>query len=132
MKKLLGFVAALVITTTAYAQSGARIEFRSDTVDYGTVSKGEDNGVRVFEFTNTGDAPLVIKDVKSTGGIVPIKPNQPIQPGQTGKIEIKYNMNTGPIRKTVTVESNAVNYPGGMVPLKVKGTVIDKSGTYQN
>ena len=45
-------------------------------------------------------------------------------PGKTGKIYIKYNMTPGPIRKTITVESNATNYEGGMVPLKIKGTVV--------
>jgi hypothetical protein len=29
-------------------------------------------------------------------------------------------MAVGPIRKTITVESNAVNYDGGRVPLKLK------------
>jgi hypothetical protein len=47
-------------------------------------------------------------------------------PGKTGKIEVKYNMNVGPIRKTITVESNAVNYEGGRIPLKIRGEVIVK------
>jgi hypothetical protein len=127
MKKFLGLLAAVVISTAAYAQKGPKIQFKSDTIDYGTVSKEDDNGVRVFEFTNTGDAPLIIKDVKSTCGCtVPTKPKEPILPGKTGKIEVKYNMNPGPIRKTITVESNAVNYEGGIVPLKIKGTVVAK------
>ena len=128
MKKLIGFVAAMVISTSAFAQCGARIEFKSDTIDYGTVSKGDDNGLRVFEFTNTGDAPLTIKDVKSTCGCtVPTWPKTPIMPGKNGKVEVKYNMAPGPIRKTITVESNAVNYPNGVVALKIKGTVVDKA-----
>lgn len=127
MKKFLGLLAAVVISTAAYAQKGPKIEFKSDTIDYGTVSKDEDNGVRVFEFTNTGDAPLIIKDVKSTCGCtVPSKPKEPIMPGKTGKIEVKYNMAPGPIRKTITVESNAVNFENGIVPLKIKGTVVAK------
>ena len=130
MKKLIGFVAAMVISTAAFAQSGAKIEFKSDTIDYGTVSKGEDNGLRVFEFTNTGDAPLTIKDVKSTCGCtVPTWPKTPVMPGKSDKIEVKYNMAPGPIRKTITVESNAVNYANGVVPLKIKGTVVDKAAT---
>ena len=109
------------------AQSGAKIEFKDkdNTIDYGTVTKDSDNGLRTFEFTNTGDAPLIIKDVKSSCGCtVPTKPTEPILPGKTGKIDVKYNMNPGPIRKTITVESNATNYEGGMVPLKIKGTVV--------
>jgi hypothetical protein len=37
-------------------------------------------------------------------------------PGKTGKITVKYNMAVGPITKTITVESNAVNYEGGELP----------------
>ena len=50
----------------------------------------------------------------------PTKPNEPIMPGKTGKIEVKYNMAPGPIRKTITVETNAVNYEGGRVASKNK------------
>jgi len=128
MKKLLGFVAALVISTAAFAQKGPKIGFSSDTVDYGTISKEQDNGIRVFEFTNTGDAPLVISDVKSTSGItITSRPREAIMPGKTGRIEVKYGMGVGPIRRTITIESNAVNYPNGVVPLKIKGEVIDKN-----
>jgi hypothetical protein len=35
------------------------------------------------------------------------------------QITVKYNMALGPIRKTLTVESNAVNYEGGRVALKI-------------
>lgn len=127
MKKFLGLLAFVILSTGAYAQKGPKIELKSETIDYGTVNKVDDNGVRVFEFTNTGDAPLIIKDVKSTSGsTVPIKPKEAILPGKTGKIEVKYNMATGPIRKTITVETNAVNYEGGIVPLKIKGTVVEK------
>lgn len=127
MKRILGLVAVMVISAASYAQSGAKIEFKSETIDYGTVSKEDDNGLRVFEFTNTGDADLIITDVKSTCGCtVPTKPKDPIKPGSTGKIEVKYNMNPGPIRKTITVTSNATNVPGGVVALKIKGDVVKK------
>jgi hypothetical protein len=32
----------------------------------------------------------------------------------------------GPIRKTITIETNAVNYDGGIIPFKVKGNVIEE------
>lgn len=109
------------------AQTGAKIEFKDkdNTIDYGTVTKDSDSGIRTFEFTNTGDQDLVITNVQSSCGCtVPTKPTEPIKPGKTGKIDVKYNMNPGPIRKTITVESNAVNFEGGKVALKIKGTVI--------
>lgn len=127
MKKILGLITVILLTTASYAQSGAKMELKSDTVDYGTTSKEGDNGVRAFEFTNTGDAPLIIKDVKSSCGCtVPSWPKEPIAPGKSGKIEVKYNMNPGPIRKTITVQSNAVNHPDGVVALKLKGEVVKK------
>lgn len=127
MKKFLGLIAMLVISTSSFAQKEAKLELKSDTVDYGTVTKEDDNGLRVFEFKNTGDAPLIIKEVKSTCGCtVPSWPKDPIAPGKSGKIEVKYNMGLGPIRKTITVQSNAANYPDGVVPLKLKGEVVKK------
>ena len=126
MKRILNLLAVVVFGVSAQAQSGAKIEFKDkdNTIDYGTVNN-TDNGVRTFIFTNTGDEPLIITNVISTCGCtVPSKPTEPIMPGQTGTIEVKYNMLPGPIRKSMTVESNAINYEGGKVPIKIKGTVV--------
>lgn len=128
MKKLL-FIAFVALNSIAFAQTGPKIVFKDkdNTIDYGTVTKDADDGLRKFEFTNTGDAPLVITNAKSTCGCtVADFPKTPIQPGKTGVIEVKYNMNPGPIRKTITVETNAINVESGMVALKIKGEVIVK------
>lgn len=128
MRKLI-LIAAILCNAVLLAQTGPKIEFKDkdNTIDYGRVNKEDDNGVRVFEFTNTGDAPLIITNVQSSCGCtVPSKPTEPIMPGKTGKIEVKYNMNPGPIRKTITVESNAVNVDDGRVALKIKGEVYVK------
>ncbi|HAH54267.1 MAG TPA: hypothetical protein DCM02_03000 [Flavobacterium sp.] len=127
MKNLTTIIAVVLMSSFGFAQNGPKIEFKAkdNTIDYGTTTKKKDNGLRSFEFINTGDAPLIITNVLSTCGCtVPIKPEAPIMPGKTGKIEIKYSMIPGPIRKTITVESNAVNYEGGRIPLKIKGDVI--------
>ena len=128
MKKIiLGL--ALAFNVAIFAQTGAKIVFKDadNTIDYGKVSKDTDSGIRAFEFTNTGGAPLTIINVHSTWGCtVPSKPTEPIAPGKTGKIDVKYNMNPGPIRKTITVETNAVNVEGGRIALKIKGEVIAK------
>jgi len=127
MKNIATIIAVVLISSFGFAQNGPKIEFKANdnTIDYGTTTKKKDNGVRSFEFTNTGDAPLIITNVLSTCGCtIPTKPEAPIMPGKTGKIEIKYSMIPGPIRKTITVESNAVNYEGGRIPLKIKGDVI--------
>lgn len=132
MKKTITLICFVLLSVTSFGQKGPKIEFKAadNTIDYGKIYKGEDSGIRVFEFTNTGDAPLIIENVQSTCGCaIPSKPKEPILPGKTGQIEVKYNMATGPIRKSITVESNAVNYEGGKIHLKIKGEVLEKKDT---
>lgn len=124
MKKLIAIAIFIFAgVTVAQAQKTAKMEFKSETIDYGEIKKGSD-GIRIFEFKNIGDAPLVIEDVKSSCGCtVPKKPEEPILPGKTGQIEVKYDTKrVGPIRKTVTVYSNADE---SVKSLKIKGTVVD-------
>ncbi|MCW8980524.1 MULTISPECIES: DUF1573 domain-containing protein [Altibacter] len=122
MKKLV--LIAIVALVSFSAQAQAKISFKTDTIDYGEIAKGSD-GVRVFEFTNTGNAPLIISDVKSSCGCtVPKKPDGPVAPGESSTIQVKYDTNrVGPIRKTVTVYSNA-DEP--IKALKIKGEVLDE------
>ena len=126
MKNVANFIIILLFSVVGYSQNGPKIEFAApdNTIDYGKISKS-DNPVRSFEFTNTGNAPLLIIDAQSTlSTIIVTKPTGAIQPGKKGKIDVKYNMSAGPIRKTITVETNAVNYPDGRVALKIKGEVL--------
>ncbi|MCA0133002.1 DUF1573 domain-containing protein [Winogradskyella alexanderae] len=129
MKKLIAILFIGMMSLGLYAQEKkvAKIEFKTEIIDYGTIEKGAD-GVRVFEFTNTGNAPLIISNVKSTCGCtVPKKPKGPIMPGESGEIEVKYDTNrVNPIRKTITVISNAER---PTVALKIKGLVVDPSKT---
>lgn len=128
MKNLIVMLFVGMFSISAFAQDKvAKIEFKTETIDYGTIEKGAD-GVRIFEFTNTGNAPLIISKASSTCGCtVPKKPEGPIMPGETGKIEVKYDTKrNGPIRKTITVVSNAET---PTVALKIKGEVIDSSQT---
>ncbi len=122
MKKvlLLMFVGLLAMSVKAQDKT-AKIEFKSETIDYGDIAKGSD-GVRVFKFTNTGDAPLVISNVRSSCGCtIPKKPDAPILPGDEGEIQVKYDTKrVGPIRKAITVTSNA-DTPTKV--LKIKGNV---------
>lgn len=124
MKNLITILFVGMISLGGFAQKKvAKIEFKTDVIDYGTIEKGAD-GIRIFEFTNTGDAPLIISSVKSTCGCtVPKKPKGPIMPGETGEIEVKYDTNrVNPIRKTITVISNAET---PTIALKIKGLVVD-------
>ncbi len=123
MKKLITVLFVGLFTLAVSAQDKvAKIEFEKDVIDYGQVAKGDD-GVRIFKFTNTGDAPLIISRVYSSCGCtIPKQPEDPIKPGETGEISVKYDTKrVGPIRKTITVYSNAET---PTVALKIKGRVL--------
>lgn len=120
MKKIILVAAIALISFATNAQ--AKIQFKTDTIDYGEIEKGSD-GLRVFEFTNTGNEPLIVSDVKSSCGCtVPEKPKGPIAAGASGVIKVKYDTKrVGKIRKTVTVYSNATE---PIKALKIKGEVM--------
>jgi hypothetical protein len=93
-----------------------------ETHDYGTIKQGA-NGECTFTVTNTGDAPLIITTCQgSCGCTVPQCDTAPIKPGASSTITVKYDTNrVGPINKSVTINSNAVNAPSKVVT--IKGTV---------
>ena len=63
----------------------------------------------------------------SCGCTVPSWTKDPVLPGKTGKIDVKYDTNrVNPIRKTITVMSNAET---PTFALKIKGDVIDSKAT---
>lgn len=101
----------------------AQITFQELEHDYGTIKKGAD-GVCEFVYKNTGKAPLMLTNVRSSCGCtVPSWSKEPLMPGQSAIIKVKYNTNNvGPIHKTITVESNAA---GGRTVLKIKGKVVN-------
>lgn len=100
----------------------AVIQFTTEVIDYGNVTQNS-NGTRLFTFTNTGDTPLLITNVKTTCGCtVPSYSKTPILPGETGELNIKYNTKRlGAFSRTVIVTSNA---EGGNKILKIKGTIV--------
>ncbi len=100
---------------------GPQMEFTDLEVDYGTIEQGSDP-YRFFQFTNPGTAPLVITNAKgSCGCTVPTYPKEPILPGNTGEIKVRYDTNrVGPFTKRVTLTTNVGEEP---IVLTIKGKV---------
>ena len=75
-----------------------------------------------FVLKNTGDVPLLIKDISaSCGCTVPEWDEKPVKPGETTEIKVSITPDgKGYFRKTVTVFCNTAE---GTIPLSVKGTV---------
>lgn len=84
-----------------------KMAFEETEHDFGNIEKGT-NVEHVFKFTNEGDAPLVVTDAKSSCGCtVPEWTKEPVQPGETGEMLVKFNgSGKGQVTKTVTVSTN--------------------------
>lgn len=125
----LSLLFAAMIGMNAQAQevgaNGPVISIDKEAHDYGTLEQGG-NGECVFVVTNTGNEPLIIQMCKgSCGCTVPSCPQEPIAPGASAKITVKYDTNrVGPINKTVTITSNATNEPSKMI--RIKGNIVAK------
>jgi len=98
-----------------------KMEFETSEHDFGNIPKGE-NVEHTFTFTNTGQAPLVITNARSTCGCtVPTWTKEPIQPGETGEMLVKFNgSGNGQVTKTVTVTANT---EAGTERLRIKAFV---------
>jgi hypothetical protein len=132
----MGRIAMLVILTLVMGTSGCKdtpeakakehgqeIWFEEYSHDYGTIPKDSD-GTWTFKFKNLGQEAIVINRVRSTCGCtVPEWPREPVEPGDTGTITVRYNTaSTGTFLKSVVVYSTAANSP---VKLQIKGKVTD-------
>ena len=118
MKKLILSLSMIISFGFVGAQT---IDFESKVIDYGVIEHNSD-GNREYKFTNNGDKPLIIKAAKgSCGCTVPTWPREPIAPGSTAEIGVKYATNrVGAFTKTITLTTNADKKP---VILTVKGEV---------
>lgn len=84
------------------------VTFAETSFDFGDVQDGEKVS-HVYEFTNTGNEPLVISNAKgSCGCTVPKWPKNPIPPGEKGEIQVEFNSKgkTGKQTKRVTITAN--------------------------
>ena len=94
---------------TASRKSPPKMTFENETHYFGEVEQGE-SFLHKFKFMNTGGTPLVVKKVDATCGCTqPTYPFLPIEPGDTGFIEVQYN-STGKLgnqRPMLTITSNA-------------------------
>ncbi len=131
MKRLVFFFSLVFMSSMVlFAQqerkvkSNAEMSFSSLSHDYGSIVYGAD-GTYSFKFTNKAQKPIVVTNVKSSCGCtVPSWPKEPIQPGGTGNIIVKYNTKlSGSFNKTVQVFSTAENSP---VKLSIRGKVNAK------
>lgn len=106
----------------------AKITFEETKFDFGDVDEGA-TVEHVFRFKNTGKVPLLISDARSTCGCtVPVWPKEPIAPGQSGEINVKFDTKgkSKMQKKPVTVIANT--YPAATI-VQLVGVVRGSDAT---
>jgi hypothetical protein len=127
MKRTIILLTFMIVCFAVQSQNkaqvnGAEIKFENQTFDFGNLKIG-DVKVGTYTFTNSGNKPLILDDVKTSCDCTTIEyPKAPIMPGKTGVIKVTYTAkDPGQINKWITVLSNAQSF---RVVLKTKGNVV--------
>ena len=102
--------------------SAPELTFTEMVHDFGTIPL---NGLAEYEFkfTNTGTEPLIIQNCRaSCSCTVPACPREPVKPGESGIIRVKYTTThvPGAFSNSFIITSNARNQS---VRLNIKGEV---------
>ena len=115
--------------TPTSAEASAELpkcEFEELNYDFGTIDEGE-VVEHVFKFTNIGEAPLVIQSTSaSCGCTTPSYSREPVAPGETGEVQVKFNSQSRPgvQNKTITITANT---DPAVTRLFIKTNVTPKS-----
>lgn len=119
MKKGIAIITGILLTGGIYfwlmerdVYSGTNapyttIELFTDSTDFGTFPYAETKRT-VFRFLNTGEQPLIIKNVTSSCGCAEVAWNKrPIAPGKTDSLVVDFRPNSlGQFNKTVEMICN--------------------------
>jgi hypothetical protein len=128
MKKLIMICAVILgFTVTASAQTDNKAEFKfvEETHDFGKIPQGKPVTVD-FTFTNIGEEPLILTDVRPTCGCtIADFTKTPVLKGQKGTIKITFNAAVVTVfTKTIVVTSNAKTPSKNLI---IKGEVVTAS-----
>ncbi|MCQ2283618.1 MAG: DUF1573 domain-containing protein [Bacteroidales bacterium] len=134
MKKLSLFV--LLVAAFVMANAQPKIQFDSNTYDFGKIKEEGGKVTGRFEFTNVGDSDLVLVNVRPGCGCTAANySHDPVAPGQRGYIEATYNPYNRPgvFNKNIRVTTNEPQFKteGQAAPhmIFIKGEVIKRPPT---
>jgi hypothetical protein len=107
--------------SSSVTNNDAHIHFENEHHNFSALSY-KHGAEYAFQFSNPGNTPLIIFDVKtSCGCTVPKWPKKPVKPNKTGEIRIKYDAaSPGVFYKTIQVYYNGKDSPQ---KLTIKGEV---------
>lgn len=125
-KRLISLLALSLAAVLAAAQPVAR--FSETRHEFGSLT-WQMSGMATFKVTNTGDAPLLISNVRTDCGCTAVSwPHEAIQPGGTGSVCVTYDAELlGSFQKSVAVYTNAAPAPTYLV---LSGEVVIQKQEY--
>lgn len=120
MRKFAFLITLFFVGAVAFAQEaqeltepvdGPKLKFEKKSHDFGDITQG-DVVEYTFNFTNTGNAPVILSDVRTTCGCTaPQWPKTPVAPGEKADIKVVFNSRgkVGVQNKIITIYSNSVD-----------------------
>lgn len=126
MKKVMLLTLIILTLINLFSAKGenkiAAMTFEQLSHNFGTLAEGSERVTHLFEFTNTGNAPLVVTRTKTSCRCISTKtPKRPIKAGAKGTIEVTYDpKDVGVFNKGIEVHANI---EGGYITLFVTGEV---------
>ncbi len=129
------FITALLLTLALFSshlngQNKQTLTFDKTVHDFGDIAMKGGPVTCTFEFTNTGDQPIVINHVAaSCGCTTPGWTREPVAPGGRGFVKATYApQGIMPFSKTLTVTSTG---QPSAITLQIRGKVVDKLPTVE-
>lgn len=103
------------------------VVFAQPVIERNGITYGADETF-TFEFKNKSKKPVIVTNVGTSCGCTTAKkPEEPIKPGKTGVIVVKYDTKrTGPFTKDINVTTSASPDP---IKLQIKGSVNPEGTT---
>lgn len=103
----------------------ASLEWTQKEYDFGEVKHNNPQKIE-FEFTNTGDKPIIITKAEASCGCTSLEySKEPVLPGKKSYVSTVFDAKSlGTFSKTITVYFN-IEAPHNVFDLKVKGVVVN-------
>lgn len=111
--------------TTADPSTLGSFQFAEEEYDFGNINEGQ-VVEHIFNFTNNGQAPLVISNITASCGCTsPEWTKTPVNPGEKGFVKVVFNSTakSGAQAPTVTIQANT---NPTVSRLRMKGSVTPK------
>ncbi|HSV88391.1 MAG TPA: DUF1573 domain-containing protein [Bacteroidales bacterium] len=125
----IGLMLAGMLWSLNLRAGGPALDFALDRIDFGTVYTDRMPEFKYnIEFTNAGDAPLLLNAVRACCGTRVISwPQEPVMPGQKGNIEIEFRLapRAQRVSRTITISSNDPASPVSII--RIIGQVDERS-----